>query len=112
MAENEAPAARTLTRQEIIASLRGELGSFAAAKRLLQSYFDLIEAGLVADGVVKLHNFGRFETSGKKARMGRNPRSGEAKVIEARTIVKFRPCSKLRNSVRHPVPPAAEEDHG
>lgn len=112
MAEHGDPVARTLTRQKIIAILRAELGSYAASKRLLQSYFDQIEAGLLEDGLVKLHNFGRFETSGKKERMGRNPRSGEAKVIAARTIVKFRPCGKMRNSVRHPVPPAAEASDG
>lgn len=100
----------TLTRKQLIEKLRRELGSNAAAKQLLDGYFDEITAALTTQGVVKLHNFGRFETSAKRSRGGRNPRNGQATEIKARTVVKFRPCSKLRGLVRNPPQGPGDKD--
>ena len=93
----------TLTRKELIENLRREVGSYTAAKQAVTTYFEEVERALVEEGMVKLQNFGRFETSHKRERVGRNPRNGEEKVISARTVVKFRPCNKLRNAVRTKV---------
>ena len=64
---------------------------------------DLVEATLailkdtLSQGVtVKLSSFGTFDTTDKKARMGRNPQTGEPIVIEARRVVRFKPSQKLR----------------
>ena len=92
----------TLTRRQLIEELRRELGTSSAAKQVLDNYFEEVTEALLRHGVVKLHNFGRFETSAKGSRGGRNPRNGEAKEIKARTVVKFRPCGKLRDMVRSP----------
>lgn len=110
MPKDQDQEGKTLTRKELIQQLYPELGSYTAAKAVLYHYFEAIEEGLLKEGVVKLHNFGRFETSRKNERMGRNPRSGEAKVISARTIVKFKPCNKLRNAARYPLQ-EKEESH-
>lgn len=99
MAEGEA-GHRNLTRRDLVEEVRREVGSYTAAKDLVTDYFKQIEEVLAAGGVVKLCNFGRFETSRKAQRIGRNPRNNEEKVITARTVVKFRPSRKLRNSVR------------
>ena len=98
MAKQKPP---TLTRRELAEILRRELGSYTSAMAVVTSYFEELERALIAEGVVKIHNFGRFETSNKKERMGRNPRSGAAKVITARKVVKFRPCGKFRDAVRN-----------
>ena len=100
----------TLTRKQLIEQLRRELGSNAAAKQLLDGYFDEVTEALIKSGVVKLHNFGRFETSAKRRRDGRNPRNGKATEIKARTVVKFRPCSKLRGLVRNPTRRPGEDE--
>ena len=91
---------RNLTRKDLIEQVRREVGSYTAAKAVVTSYFNEIEQALVAGDVVKLCNFGRFETGHKAQRIGRNPRNNEEKVITARTVVKFRPCRKLRSAVR------------
>ena len=92
---------KTLTRHELAELVQREVGSYALAKQIVNDYFDLIEKGLLDDSLVKLHNFGRFMTTHKRERIGRNPRSGEQKKIAARTVVSFRPSTKLRLAVRN-----------
>ena len=40
--------------------------------------------------------FGTFSVSERKARTGRNPRTGEMIKIPAKKVVKFKPSSKLQ----------------
>jgi DNA-binding protein HU-beta len=43
--------------------------------------------------------FGTFSTSKRAARKGRNPQTGEAMKIKARTVAKFRAGKSLREVV-------------
>lgn len=90
----------TLTRRDLATALRSELGSSAAADKLVSAYFKAIESALVSGNTVSIHNFGRFTILQKKERMGRNPRTGESKAISARTVVTFKPSMKLRDKVK------------
>jgi DNA-binding protein HU-beta len=45
---------------------------------------------------VLISGFGKFELLSKAARKGRNPRTGAAVNIPARTVVKFRPAIALK----------------
>ena len=91
----------TLTRDEIIKQVQREVGSYTLAKQLVSNYFKLIEQSLLEGKPVKLHNFGRFTLLHKRERTGRNPRSGETKLISARSVVSFRPSNKMRDAVRN-----------
>lgn len=51
------------------------------------------------DGV-KLVGFGTFSVSARKARVGRNPQTGEEIQIPARKVPVFRPGKELKESVR------------
>ena len=48
---------------------------------------------------VKLSGFGNFELLDKKARPGRNPKTGEDVTISARRVVTFRAGNKLRKKI-------------
>ncbi len=48
---------------------------------------------------VSLVGFGTFSTADREARTGRNPKTGEAIQIAARTVVKFKPGKELVESV-------------
>ena len=50
-------------------------------------------------GKVSLIGFGTFSTSKRKARTGRNPRTGEAIKIAAKTLVKFKAGKALSDAV-------------
>jgi len=48
---------------------------------------------------VAVAGFGVFESSARKARMGRNPRTGEAVKIKATKLPKFRPGAEFKGVV-------------
>ena len=57
------------------------------------------EVEVVRNDKVTLVGFGTFSVSKRKARMGRNPRTGEALKIKARNIPKFSAGRELKNAV-------------
>ncbi len=52
-----------------------------------------------AKNVFILPNFGRLVLANRKARMGRNPQTGEPIKIPAKRVVKFRLAKSLKDSV-------------
>ena len=51
------------------------------------------------DGEFTLPNLGKLVKAFRKARMGRNPATGESIKIPAKTVVKFRLAKALKNAV-------------
>jgi len=61
---------------------------------------------------VAVAGFGVFESTARKARMGRNPRTGEAVKIKATKLPKFRPGAEFKGVVsgaKKLVEPAAQK---
>jgi len=50
-------------------------------------------------GVFVLPGLGRLVKSNRKARMGRNPQTGEALKIPAKTVVKFRVAKAAKDAI-------------
>lgn len=63
--------------------------SKASAKKALDTMIASITKTLKKNNKVTLVGFGTFSTSKRKARKGRNPRTGEAIKIAAAKIPKF-----------------------
>ncbi len=92
---------KTLTRAEIINRLHLDLGlSKREARHMTEHFFEQIVRSLENDEPVKLSGFGNFVLWRKRARIGRNPRTGIEATIAARRVVTFKPGKKLRNRVR------------
>lgn len=75
--------------------------SKAEAKRVVELVFGEIEAGLKAskkEGKYTIGTFGTFAVSKRKARMGRNPRTGEEIKIKASKTLRFRPAAQLKDA--------------
>ena len=78
----------------------GSVGdSKAAAERALVAVLDGIKAGLAKDGQVQLIGFGSFNVKNRKARTGRNPRTGVKIKIKASKTVAFRPGKGLKDAI-------------
>lgn len=73
------------------------------AQHLVDSFFHLLTESFIAGCDVKLSGFGNFCVRYKKARPGRNPKTGEEVLIEPRRVVTFRAGQKLKKRVNYPA---------
>ena len=67
---------------------------------VVQKTLDIITEELAADRGIEFRNFGVFEVTTRKARVGRNPNAPERTVkIPERKVVKFKPGKIMRERV-------------
>jgi len=90
-----------MTKAELIEQMAEDAGiSKAAATTALNSMIDGITKALKKkDGNVTLVGFGTFSKIRRKARKGRNPRTGETIKIKASNTIRFKPGKKLKDAV-------------
>ena len=69
------------------------------SKIALEALLDIMKAELGNGGEIKLVNFGTFKIVARKARKGRNPRTGEAIDIPAKNVVRFKAGKGLKEAV-------------
>ena len=70
------------------------------AKLCIDTLTDEITKALTNKEEVRLTGFGKFTTSDRKARKGRNPQTGEEIQIPARTVPKFKAGKNLKEAVK------------
>ena len=68
----------------------------ADAERVIGAFFDIVTTSAKKGDKVAWPGFGSFSTSKSKARVGRNPQTGEAVKIAASTRMKFTASSTLK----------------
>ena len=73
--------------------------SKAAATRALESTLGAVKTTLKKGGTVSLVGFGTFSVTKRAARVGRNPRTGDAIKIRATKVPKFRPGKALKDAL-------------
>jgi DNA-binding protein HU-beta len=73
--------------------------SKAAAGRALEALIGGIKTTLKKGGTVTLVGFGTFAVGKRAARVGRNPRTGDAIKIKAAKLPKFRPGKGLKDAL-------------
>jgi DNA-binding protein HU-beta len=72
----------------------------AAAGKALDSLIDGVKKTLKKGNKVALVGFGTFSISKRKARKGRNPRTGEAITIKAAKVPKFSAGKGFKDAVK------------
>lgn len=89
-----------MNKTQLIDHIANETGlSKAAATRALDAAIDGISRTLERNENVALIGFGSFSVKQRAAREGRNPKTGDAVHIPARTVIKFSPGKKLKDAV-------------
>ena len=69
------------------------------ASEYVETLFELIKDELANGRSVKISGFGSFIVRDKRARMGRNPQTGDPMTITARRVVTFKPSQLLNKEV-------------
>jgi DNA-binding protein HU-beta len=81
----------TMTKSEFIRALAEKTGTNKkTAAALLEKLAETAIKETKKNGVFVIPGLGRLVKSNRKARMGRNPQTGEAIKIAAKSVVKFR----------------------
>lgn len=65
-------------------------------ERIVSTIFDEIGGALSRGDRVELRGFGAFSVKHRDARTGRNPRTGEAVAVEAKSVPYFKTGKQLR----------------
>lgn len=74
--------------------------SKSKAVQAINSAFEAIKSSLRKGQRVQLVGFGSFVVKQRKARTGRNPKTGETIQIKARKVPTFSAGAELKNAVR------------
>ena len=74
--------------------------SKAKAWETLNATFEAIKGSLKKGQKVSLVGFGSFSVKNRKARTGRNPKTGETIQIKARKVPAFSAGAELKNVLR------------
>ena len=75
------------------------VGTKKEAQAAVDCVFNTITKALKKKDTVTLVGFGAFKVSKRKARKGRNPRTGEEIKIKAKKVPKFVAGKALKNAV-------------
>jgi len=96
-------AATRLTQTQVIKELAGATGTTTkVAKQFVTSFSELAVRETKKNGVFVIPGIGRLVRVDRKARLGRNPATGETIKIPAKKVVKFRVAKAVKDSI---VPP-------
>ena len=68
--------------------------------KFVEDFFEVIIQGLESGDSVKIPSFGKFILRDKKSRMGRNPKTKEQYLIDARRVVSFRASSIFKTALK------------
>lgn len=89
-----------MTRKELTAILGKKINlSAKKSAELVDIVFESIAQTLERGETVKISGFGNFTVRDKRARMGRNPKTGKQLEISSRRVVTFQPSHLLRKPV-------------
>jgi DNA-binding protein HU-beta len=89
-----------MTRTELIDALASATGTERKdAKLFLEAFTEIIEGAIRSGGEVPLKGLGKFKVQNRKARVGRNPLTGEPVQIPAKTVVKFTVAKQLKGLI-------------
>src|ERR1700736_2496807 len=94
-------AAKPLSKTKIVSHMGEKVGT---PKKTAATFFDELFKLAVKEakggaGKFVIPGIGRIVKAHRKARMGRNPQTGEAIKIKAKTVVRLRPSKALKDAV-------------
>ena len=91
---------KTLTRMDLSEAVFREVGlSRNESAELVETVLNLMSNALIRGEQVKISSFGTFSVRDKKARIGRNPKTGEEVPITPRRVLTFRPSHLMKERV-------------
>ncbi|MCY4325112.1 MAG: HU family DNA-binding protein [Betaproteobacteria bacterium] len=91
----------SLTRIDLADELGKQLGTSAAGKKVVHSFFDEIRKSLIAGERVQIHGLGSFRVVAKPARKVCNPKTGKKLMVPDQKALILRLSNKMRSQIRN-----------
>ena len=95
--------ATTMTKTALVRQMAEKL---ELTNKQAGAFLDLLAETAIKEtkknGVFVIPGIGRLVKAERKARMGRNPQTGEAIKIKAKTVVKFRVAKSAKDTIAPP----------
>ena len=89
-----------LTKKDLVNLVYMQLGfSKQISENLIEDFLSTILSNIITEKKLKLSKFGSFSIRQKKSRIGRNPKTKEAKTISSRDVVLFKPSKEFKEFI-------------
>ncbi len=89
-----------MNKQELISKIAQDTGiTKTSAAAAVDSFFEGITKSLKKNKAITFVGFGTFKTSQRKARMARNPQTGDAIKVPKRRVVRFTAGKALKTAL-------------
>lgn len=89
-----------MTKNELVAAMAAKSQlTKADTERALSAFTETVTEALSDNDKVTMVGFGTFSVSSRAARMGRNPKTGEALQISASKTAKFKASKNLKGAL-------------
>ena len=89
-----------MNKADLVAEVAKVVGSKSCAERAVSCILETTKKAMKKGQSLTLVGFGTFSVSKRKARVGRNPRTGKEIKIPARKVPKFSPGKALKDAVK------------
>lgn len=94
---------KVLTKADLVACLKEQEAHLSGtlAAQITNAFFEEIVAALEKGETVKLSGLGSFRVRNKKARPGRNPKTGVTIPVSPRNVVTFQLSQKVKDQLKN-----------
>jgi integration host factor subunit alpha len=90
----------TFTKAHIAKKVADDCGFMTGeAEAIFEKLLEIVKAKLVAGEDVMISGFGKWAVKSKHARKGRNPKTGEEMVLDARRVITWKKSPVLKAAV-------------
>lgn len=95
-----------MTRSDLVDELAARFAQLTQrdAELAVKTILDAVGDALVHGHRIEIRGFGSFSVNRRPARMGRNPRTGQAVPIPEKRVPHFKPGKALREAVDQRLP--------
>ncbi len=92
-----------MTKSELIEAVAGKLKDFTKKdlEIVVNNVFSSMTDALARGDKVEIRGFGSFKVKSRRARQGRNPKTGEGIMIEPKKVPFFKVGKELKERVNH-----------
>lgn len=93
-------AVKTISKKDIVKTVAERNGMTTGdAAKIVQTFLDQVIETLSEGQRIEFREFGIFEPKIRKARIGRNPKTGETVKVPEKAVVSFKPGKVMKERV-------------